>query len=243
LTETVYTDETAVRGRAYTFWVLGHPRVTETYTDPRGKSRFGAEPISVKDYVYRMPITPCMRVQVREGWSADFNYQPLLPVSFSGLQWIHIGKEPTVLKDTAQVSGPLTILSAQAQSDVFEFAAEIRTDRPGSKPEETLKLIFNYQSMDRYYMVGLTREGSLMLWKRTGEWKVEKLATAKDAPSNIKDWQRLVVAKEKNTTRVYLDDKLVITYEDKKPLLGGRVGFETPRNVARAEIREVSLKA
>jgi len=243
LTETSYTDESAMRGKDYTFWVLGHPCITETFTDPRGKSRFGAEPVSAKDYVYRLPITPRMRVQVRDGWAADFQYRALLPVAFSGLSWIHIGKAPAVSGDTVRVNGPLTILSSHAQSDVFEFAAEIRTDRPGSKSDETLKLIFNYQSMDRYYMVGLTREGKLMLWKRSGEWKVEKLATAEGAPSNIKDWQRLAVEKEKNTTRVYLDGKLVINYKDKKPLLGGRVGFETPRNVTRAEIREVSLKA
>ena len=237
-----YADNSVQSGQRFTYWVLGHPRCTETFTDHQGKRRFGDTPVWVKDYTYCLPITPRLAVSVRDGWSADFNYQPLLPVRISDLPWIHIGKAPKLTDGVAQVAGPLTILSEKSQTAKYAFGADVRTNRSGAKPDETLKLIFNYESMDHYYMLGLQKDGRLVLSRRTGEWNVSELASAKHTPGKVSDWHALSVQVDQGHIQVYLEGKLVIEHRDPKPLLLGRCGFESPRNVAQAEIRNAWIK-
>jgi choline-sulfatase len=238
---TNFTDVLAGSGKTYTYWVLGHPRVTTPYQDYRGKRRFGDEPISVEDYTYRLPITPRMKVVVRDGWSGEFNYQSLLPFSISGLAFIHIGQKPVVKGDVAELSSPLTVLSDQAIEGACEFGAEIRTVRPGFKPDHCVQLIFNYESMDHYYSVAVLKDGSLRLYRREGEWKVHELAIAKHLRIKPTDWQQLSVKSDGGLINVSLNGELAIEHRDSKPLGNGRCGFETPRHVGLAQIRSVSI--
>jgi arylsulfatase A-like enzyme len=241
LAATTYDDTSAEAGKRYIYWVLGHPRATKPYQDNRGKRRFGNHPISVEKYAYRLPITPRMQVSVKDGWSADFAYQPLLPIAISGLPFVHIGAKPQVKGNLVQVSSPVTVLSAEALEGAYQFAADIRTVRPGYKPDQTLKIIFNYESMDRYHMVALLKDGRLVLSKRTGEWNVQELASVKHVRGKVTDWQALAVHVDQGHLQVYVEGQLVITHRDPEALLLGRCGFESPRNMPQAEIRNVSI--
>lgn len=242
LDATEFTDMSAGFGKTYTYWVLGHPRVVTPFQDFRGKRRFGDEPISVQDYTYRLPITPRMKIRVHDGWSGDFNYEPLLPFSINGLSFIHIGQKPVLKGEVAELSSPLTVLSDQAIEGPFEFSAEIRTVRPGFEPEHCLHLIFNYESMDHYYSVAVLKDGNLRLFRREGEWQVNELTTARDIRSKPMDWQELSVTSNQGLIRVALNGETVIEHRDTKPLGNGRCGFETPRHVGLAQVRSVRIR-
>jgi arylsulfatase A-like enzyme len=237
-----YTDATAQSGATYTYWVLGHDAVTEPFADSRGKRRYGDQPIVAPHYARTLPITPRLKVAVVPGGSRAFRYTPQLGLAFGGLSWIHIGMPPVVRHGGTALQGPVTILSPRAVGTEGHFAAELRTSRPGYKPDHTLKLLLAYQNMHHHYLVGLDREGTLGIWRQDGEWKQEILAARKLSQVDSKDWHRFEVAFKDGHFTVFLDGEERLAYTDPDPLTEGRFGFEAPHHLGAAEIRAVAWK-
>lgn len=237
-----FTDETPIEAGLCHYWVLGHYAVTQPFTDPRGKRRYGSTPITAQSYPLSLPITPRMRVELKEGWQSSFAYEPLLPCHFGGLSWIHIGMPPKTSSEAAEIDGPVTLLSPRAQGESYRFSAELQTQRPGYKPDQTLKLLVNYRNMHRYYLIGLDKDGTLGIWKRTGEWTQEKLASQKIPGASPAAWHTLFVKVSGGRIQVALDGEPTLDYTDPSPLPAARFGFESPHHVTAARIRDINFK-
>jgi hypothetical protein len=238
-----YTDENPIRARLCHYWVLGHYAVTQPFTDPRGKRRYGSTPITAETYPLSLPITPRLRVELKEGWQSNFAYEPRLPSHFGGLSWIHIGMPPKTSSTGAEIDGPVTILSPRAQGEAYVFSAELQTRRPGYQPDQTLKLLVNYRNMHSYYLIGLDKDGTLGIWKRTGEWSQEKLASKKIPGSKPTAWHTLFVKVNGGQIQVALNEKPLLDYTDSNPLPAARFGFESPHHLTAANIRNVHFEA
>lgn len=232
------TDVGAVSGRTFSYWILGHPTLDHPFTDSRGNRRFGDELILSEECPYRLPVTPRLEVTVKAGWRRRFSYEPLLGLQFGDLDWIHIGMPPREERRELSLTGPVTVLSSRAVEADYLFGAEVKTERAGYKPEHTLMLLFNYHSMHRHYLAGLEKDGTLGLWKRTGEWTQVKLASRNFAGLRTEDWHRIEVKVRKDVFVVSLDGKPELEYKDPEPLPPARFGLEAPLHLGAARLRE-----
>lgn len=238
LKERRITDATAAAGRTLSYWVLGHPTLDHPFTDFRGNRRFGDELILSGECPYRLPVTLRLEVTVKPGWEKTFSYEPLLGLRFGDLEWIRIGMPPRDERSNLSLTGPVTLLSSRAVESDYLFGAEVKTERPGYKPEHTLMLLLNYHNMHRYYLAGLQKDGTLGLWKRTGEWKQDTLASRNIAGLRTGDWHRIEVKVRKDVFVVSLDGKPVLEYKDPEPLPPARFGFEAPLHLGTARLRD-----
>jgi arylsulfatase A-like enzyme len=240
LDECSWLDEAPVDGRLAYYWVLGHYQLDLPYVDPRGKSRFGDQPILSLAYPRSLPVTRPLKVLLEEGFTRTFIYEPLLGCTFGGQDWIHIGNNPVSDGNGVRLSGPVTILSPKPVSGNLSFSAELCTPRPGPKPQDTLHLVFQYQNVHRYYSVALKRDGSVSLWKRTGEWTFELLASTKAKQARPGDWQDLGTHFQDGAIAVFLNGQQVLTATDPNPYLEGRFGFDAPLHLGDARVRALT---
>lgn len=243
LVERAWTDETASTGKTYSYWILGHYHLDQPYVDPRGKSRYGDQPIISSDFPRSLPVTRRMEVRVRDGFAKAFAYKPLLGCSFGGLNWIHIGMPPSPTDSGARLMGPVTVLSPEPVVGAVSLSAELKTPRPGPGKKDSLQLVFCYLNMHQYYSVCLQRNGTLVLWKRTGEWSSEQLDSAKVDSARPGAWNRLEASCSEGTIEVRLNGKSVLSAIDPDPYQNGRFGFDVPLHVADARVRAVTQMA
>jgi len=243
ISELEWADTTADPGTTYSYWILGHYHLDQPYIDPRGKSRYGKQPIIFSEYPRSLPVTRHMEVRVREGFVKTFAYEPLLGCSFAGLDWIHIGMPPAADGTGARLGGPVTVLSPKAVEGSVSLSAEMQTPRPGPGKKDSLQLVFNYLNMHQYYAVYLQRDGTLVLWKRTGEWSGDTLASKKVKGARPGDWNTIEVTCSEGTIAVRLNGKPVLSVTDPNPYQDGRFGFDAPLHVAEAGVRTVGQMA
>ena len=95
--------------------------------------------------------------------------------------------------------------------------------------------------MNRYYAVGLQRNGSVGLWKRTGENDLDLLDSATAKGVKPGDWHRVQVQVKDGFITVSLDGTHILKSTDPDPLSGGRLGFEAPLHLADAQVRACSF--
>lgn len=235
-----FVDPHPPAGATCTYWILGRDAFTVPYTDPRGKQRYGDQPILTAYYRRMLPVTPRLTVDLRSSGPQAFRYQPLLPCRLAGRDWIHIGQPPVESDDVGVLRGAVTVLSPRAATvSRGRFAADIRTLRAGFKAEHTLKLLFGYQNMEHHYLVGLERDGTFGLWRQVSEWKREALATKRLSGVDLSAWHRVEVRFEGGRYILALNGEDVITGSDPDPLPPGRFGFDVPLPVTAAEVRNV----
>jgi arylsulfatase A-like enzyme len=232
-----YVDTEARAGRKVFYWVLGHHHLDEPFVDHRGNSRFGDQPILSTTCPFCLPISPRLEVAVEKGFRKNFTYEPMLGLTFDNLPWIYIGNEPVVHGEEVSVAGPVTLLSSRAVEADYSFGADVRTDRPGYEADHTLMLLFNYHSMNRHYLAGLRKDGTLGLWKRTGEWDQEELSIKRLPGVRPADWHRIEVRVERSHFSVLLDGEVAISVNDSDPLPPARFGFEAPLYLGTARLR------
>lgn len=237
-----YTDATADTPEVY-YWVLGHYALTQPFTDPLGKRRYGDLPLTMDTYPRSLPVTPCMRVKVRDGWRAAFEYTPLLSCTLFDLPWLHIGHPPKITANTAEISGPVTLLTPRPQTGPYMFSAELKTQSPGKNPEDTLKLIVNYQNMHNFYLIGFNRDGTLGVWRQRGENDQEELACKHIVGADVTKPHLLTVTAKADTLHVALNGESVFDVTDPDPLPPGRAGFEAPLHLRAADIRMIRLES
>lgn len=235
-----YTDTTAARGEVFHYWILGHFRIDRPFVDHRGNSRYGGQPVTGAECPFRLPVTPRLKVAVDPGSRQAVSYEPLLGLTFSRQSWIHIGMPPRIAGKEVSLAGPVNILSSRAAESDYAFSAELRTDRPGYKDEHTLMLLFNYHNMNRYYLAGLRKDGTLGLWKRTGEWKQEALAVRRPGGVRPGEWNRIEVRVKGDALTVLLNGEPQLEYTDPEPLPPARYGFEAPLHLGSARLRGVT---
>ncbi|MEX0324569.1 MAG: sulfatase-like hydrolase/transferase [Puniceicoccaceae bacterium] len=240
LTELSWTDTSATSGATCFYWVLGHYHLDQPYVDPRGKSRYGDQPILCSAYPRSLPVTRRMEVRVREGFVKAYSHEPLLGCAFGGLNWIHIGMPPSPTERGAQLVGPVTVLSPEAHSGPVKLSAELKTPRPGPGKKDSLQLVFNYLNMYQYYAVYLQRNGTLVLWKRTGEWSGDTLASTRVEGARPGAWNKVEVSCDNGSIEVRLNGKPALSATDPDPYADGRFGFDAPLHVADARVRSIS---
>lgn len=240
LTQRHLIDADAVRGSKMYYWIMGYHHLDQPFIDQHGKSRYGTIPITSEACPYRLPISPRLDVHVNPGFQKVFAYEPLLGLTFNQRPWIYTGMVPRIEDGEVTVTGPLTLLSSNAVESNYTFSAEIRTDRSGYESSHTLMLLFNYHNMNRFYMVGLQKNGILGLWKRTGEWNQEVLAVKQFDDIHPTDWHRIEVKVNEGEFAVLLNGKLTISYSDPDPLPPARFGFEAPLHFGSGRLRSVS---
>lgn len=238
-----FTDTGASQGQVFHYWILGHHNIDQPFVDHRGNSRFGNEPILSKEFPYRLPASPRLEVTVDNGFKKVFSYEPLLALTFGHQSWIYIGNKPGIDDDKVSVSGPVTLLSSEAVESDYAFSAELRTDRAGYEAQHTLMMLFNYHNMNRYYMVGLQKDGILGLWKRTGEWTQVELAVKRFPGIRLADWHRIEVQVKGNQFSVLMDGEPALSFTDPEPLPHARYGFDAPLFLGSAHLRKVNSAA
>ncbi|MCC5834211.1 MAG: sulfatase-like hydrolase/transferase [Opitutales bacterium] len=236
-----YVDTEADPGKKFHYWVLGHHNLDQPFVDPRGNSRYGTQPILSSEYPFRLPISPRIEVTVENEVQKKFSYEPLLGLTFGQQGWIYIGNKPGVGSDEVSVTGPVTLLSSEAAESDYAFSAEIRTARAGYEAQHTLMLLFNYHTMNRHYQVGLQKDGTLGLWKRTSEWTQEELAVKQFSGVRPADWHKIEVRKKGSEITVLMDGEPALSYTDPEPLAPARFGFDAPLYLGSAQLRSVSL--
>jgi choline-sulfatase len=241
LAECSWIDGTPTYGGTASYWILGHYHLDRPYIDPRGKSRYGMQPILSTEYPRSLPVTRRLEVRLEQGFNRDFKYEPLLGCTFGGFDWIRIGMAPVTDGAETRLRGPVTILSPKPVHGAFAFSAQVCTPRPGTKPADTLQLIFNYQGMNRYYAVCLQRDGEVGLYKRTGEWAFDLLDSAPAKGARPGDWHELGIRSEAGSVAVLLDGREILNFSDPDPLPGGRCGFDAPLHLTDTRIQAVTL--
>ena len=137
------------------------------------------------------------------------------------------------------MAGPVTVLSPKPVKGPFNLSAEIKTARPGPGKKDTLQMVFNYLNMHQYYYVCLQRDGVLGLWKRTGEWSADLLASARLDRIRPQGWNRIDISWANAAITVRLNEKPVLSATDPNPYEDGRFGFDAPVHVAEAGVRGV----
>jgi choline-sulfatase len=244
LTNCAWIDTAAGVGSGATrhYWVLAHYHLDQPFVDHRGKARYGDQPILAPVYPRTLPVTPRIEVKVSAGFAADVAYQPLLGCAFGGLKWIHIGMPPQPDDNGARLTGPVTVLSPRVVSaEAFTLSAEMRTPRPGPRADDSVKLLFGYATMHRHYTLGLRRDGTLELRRRTGEKPGEVLASKRMEGAVPAEWHRVEVRFERGDIRVSFDGALALAATDATPHLAGRFGCDVPLHVTEAGVRNVTL--
>lgn len=235
-----WVDERPTAGGTACYWILARYALDRPYVDPRGKSRYGKQPIFSSVYPRTLPVTPCLQVRLTEGFKQELAHKPILGFSMCGLDWIRIGMAPVNAGDETRLQGPVTVLSPRAVRDAFTFSAEVRTPRPGTKPADSLQLLFNYQNMHSYYAACLQRDGRICLYRRTGEWAFDLLDSVPTGEARPGEWHRLGVRFQKGSIALSLDDKEVLRVSDPDPLTEGRFGFDAPLHLGDARVRAVA---
>lgn len=238
-----FTDTDARQGMTFHYWILGHHHLDQPFVDHRGNSRYGKQPLLSNEFPFRLPISPRIEVAVSDGFQKEFSYEPLLGLTFGHQSWIYIGNKPSIEGDEVSVAGPVTMLSSQAVESDYTFSAELRTRRAGYEADHTLMMLFNYHTMNRYYMVGLQKDGGLGLWKRTGEWTQSELALKRFPNVRIADWHRIEVRVKGGEISVLLDGEPAISFTDSEPLAPARFGFDAPLYLDSARLRAVSFRS
>ena len=104
-------------------------------------------------------------------------------------------------------------------------------------------MLFNYHNMNRYYMVGLQKDGILGLWKRTGEWTQVELAVKRFPGIRLADWHRIEVQVKGNQFSVQMDEEPALSFTDPEPLPHARYGFDAPLFLGSAHLRKVNSAA
>ncbi len=236
-----YTDPSPADGVVY-YWVLGHYALTRPFTDPQGKRRYGSLLVTTEAYPRSLPITPCMRVEIRDGWRGRFEYSPLLSSTLFDLPWIHIGMPPDVTPQRAEITGPVTLLTPRPQTGAYAFSAELQTEVPGKNPGDTLKLLVNYQNMHHYYLIGFNQDGTLGIWRQRGEIAQEELGRKNIAGADVTKPHILRVAMKGESLLVALNGETVLDVTDPDPLPPGRAGFEAPLHLKAASISMIHLE-
>jgi hypothetical protein len=239
LKDPVWTDTSTESGQTYFYWILGHYHLDQPYVDPRGKSRYGNQPIISSAFPRSLPVTRRMEVRIREGMVKRFPYEPLLACSFGGLDWIHIGMPPTQTENGGRLVGPVTVLSPEAVEGAVSCSAEMMTARPGPGERDSMHLVFGYLNMHQYYSVYLQRDGALILWKRTGEWSSEVLAATKAGTARASTWNRLQATFRNGTIEVLFNGDRILSANDPSPYEGGRLGFDAPLHIGDARVRSI----
>ena len=240
LSDRTWSDPAAQDGQTVSYWILGHYLLDQPYVDPLGKSRFGDQPILSSFFPRSLPVSRRLEVCVKEGFNQSFDYQPLLGCSFAGLDWIHIGMPPQPEGEGARLTGPVTVLSPAAANGHLMFSAELKTGRPGSRKRDTLQLVFGYLNMQQYYAVCLQKDGTLVLWKRGGEYAGDTLASAKIKGARPDAWNHIQVSSKDGTIEVQFNGQPVLSATDPQPYQGGRCGFDVPLHVGDARVRAVA---
>ena len=241
LTECGWTDSAAAFGATYFYWVLGHYDLDQPFVDPSGKARFGAQPLISRFYPRSLPVSPCVEVVVRGGFSQSFAYQAVQGSVFAGREWIHIGMPPSPTEEGVNLTGPVTVLSPHPLSGPIAFSAEIQTLRPGPGKRDALQLLFGYLDMHRYYAVTLQRDGVLVLSKRSGEWSEETLGRATNSGVALGEWQTLQVSFNGGAIEIRLNGQRVFTAQGPHAYAAGRFGFDVPLHVTSARVRSFGL--
>jgi iduronate 2-sulfatase len=235
-----FTDTDASQGMTFHYWILGHHHLDQPFVDHRGKSRYGKEPILSAAFPFRFPISPRLEVTVNRGFQKAFACEPLLGLTFGHQAWIYTGNKPSIEGSEVSVTGPVTLLSSQAAESDYAFSAGLRTDRPGYDSHHTMMVLFNYHNMHLFYLAGILKDGTLGLWKRTGEWKQEELAVKRFTDIRPADWHRIEVRVKGGALSVLLDGEPAITFTDPEPLPPARFGFEAPLHLGSGRLRGVT---
>ena len=230
----------AAAGETCCYWVLGHYPLDRPYLDPRGKSRYGDQPIVSTAYPRSLPVSRRLDVRVQKGFRKTVSYQPLLGCTFGGLDWIHLGPPPVPEGEGARLCGPVTVLSPRSIDGSLSLSAELKTPRPGPGKRDCLQLVFGYLNMRQYYAVWLQRDGTLVLWKRTGEGSGDLLASARLEAARPGEWHRIEVSCRDGVMAVRLDGNPALSATDPEPYQDGRFGFDVPLHVADARVRSVA---
>lgn len=235
-----WTDTTAPGLARCHYWVLGHYHLDRPFVDHRGNARFGEHPILSPVYPRTLPVTPRIDVEPRLGFERAVVYRPLLGCAFGGHDWIHIGMPPMPFEDGALLAGPVAVLSPrEIAAGSFVVSVEMQTARPGPGRQDHACLIFGYATMHRYYSVGLRRDGTLELRKKTAAGPGEMLAARQIPGASPGDWHRFEVRFANGEIRVSLDGEPLLAATDATPHRGGRFGWDVPPHVAEARVRAI----
>lgn len=241
LAECSWMDSSPLASGRYFYWVLGQYFLDQPFIDDRGKSRYGDSPILSTEYPRSLPVTRRIEVRTEQGYNKSFSYKPLHGSVFCGSSWIYIGKPPVSDGEGARLTGPVTVLSPKPIEGDISLSAKLRTLRPGPNPTDTLQLLFHYQNMNNYYSVCIRRDGSVGLWKRTGEWALDLLEENQNAGSNPIEWQQLKVTFQKGVISISLNGTAVLSAIDSAPFQGGRFGFDAPLHISEGQVQSVAL--